>query len=169
MQWCEVPVFKSKYPAIKNSPKKTVAQRKISLASLFSVYINMTEEERMKLYKETRGVVEGGGHITQLHWIIQSILNRWHLVLSCAHPQSCLTLCDPMDCSSSNHRVFQAKILEWIAISLTTGSSQPRDGTQVSSSPALQVGSLPIEPSGKPPIGGIFILQSMCNMTFILF
>ena len=71
MQWCEVPVFKSKYPAIKNSPKRTAAKSKISLASLFLVYIDMNEEERMELYKETRGVVEGGGHITQRHWITQ--------------------------------------------------------------------------------------------------
>lgn len=62
-----MPVFKSKYPAIKNSSKRTVAQSKICLASLFLVYIDMNEEERMKLYKETRDVVEGGGRITQLH------------------------------------------------------------------------------------------------------
>ena len=49
--------------------------------------------------------------------------------------QSCLTLCDPMDCSppgSSVHGVFQARILEWGAISFSRGSSQPRDQTWVS-------------------------------------
>ena len=49
--------------------------------------------------------------------------------------QSCPTLCDPMDCSppgSSVHGIFQARILEWVAISFSRGSSQPRDGTQVS-------------------------------------
>ena len=49
--------------------------------------------------------------------------------------QSCLTLCDPMDCSPSGSSVrviFQARILEWVAISFTSGSSQPRDQTQVS-------------------------------------
>ena len=49
--------------------------------------------------------------------------------------QLCLTLCDPMDCSlpgSSVHGIFQARILEWIAISFSRGSSQPRDQTQVS-------------------------------------
>ena len=49
--------------------------------------------------------------------------------------QSCLTLCDPMDCSlpgSSIHEILQARILECIAISLSRGSSQPRDLTQVS-------------------------------------
>ena len=49
--------------------------------------------------------------------------------------QSCLTLCDPMDCSppgSSVHGIFQARVLEWVAISFSRGSSQPRDRTQVS-------------------------------------
>ena len=49
--------------------------------------------------------------------------------------QLCLTLCDPMDCSlpgSSVHRIFQARVLEWAAISFSRGSSQPRDWTQVS-------------------------------------
>ena len=40
--------------------------------------------------------------------------------------QSCPTLCDPMDCSllgSSIHGIFQVRILEWVAISFSTGSS----------------------------------------------
>ena len=49
--------------------------------------------------------------------------------------QLCLTVCEPMDCSppgSSVHVILQARILEWTAIPLTKGSSQPTDGTQVS-------------------------------------
>ena len=49
--------------------------------------------------------------------------------------QSCPTLCDPMDCSplgSSVHGILQARILEWIAIPFSRGSSWPRDRTQVS-------------------------------------
>ena len=49
--------------------------------------------------------------------------------------QSCPTLCDPMGCSlpgSSIHGIFQAIVLEWIAISFSRGSSQPRDQTRVS-------------------------------------
>ena len=49
--------------------------------------------------------------------------------------QSCLTLCSPMDCSlpgSSVHGIFQAIVLEWIAISFSSGSSRPRDRTRVS-------------------------------------
>ena len=49
--------------------------------------------------------------------------------------QSCLTLCDPVNCGppgSSVCGIFQARILEWVAISYSQGSSPPRDGTHVS-------------------------------------
>ena len=49
--------------------------------------------------------------------------------------QSCLTLCDPMDCSppvSSVHGIFRARNLERVAISNSRGSSGPRDQTHVS-------------------------------------
>ena len=49
--------------------------------------------------------------------------------------KSYLTLCDPMDCSlpgSSVHGIFQTRILEWVAISFSRGSSPPRDWTCVS-------------------------------------
>ena len=49
--------------------------------------------------------------------------------------QFCLTLCDPTDGSlpgSTVHRIFQARILEWAAISFSSGPSQPRDQTWVS-------------------------------------
>ena len=48
--------------------------------------------------------------------------------------QSCPTLCDPVDCSlpgSSIHGIFQARVLEWVAISFSRGSSQPRDQSRV--------------------------------------
>ena len=47
----------------------------------------------------------------------------------------CLTLSDAMDCSlpgSSVHWILQERILEWVAIPFSRGSSQPRDRTQVS-------------------------------------
>ena len=49
--------------------------------------------------------------------------------------QSYLILCDPTDYSlpgSSVHRILQAGVLEWVAIPLVRGSSQPRDRIQVS-------------------------------------
>ena len=48
---------------------------------------------------------------------------------------SCLTLCNPMDCSFpsfSVHEILQARVLEWVAISFSRGSSLPRDWTLVS-------------------------------------
>ena len=43
--------------------------------------------------------------------------------------QSCLTLCDPKDCSppgSSVHGIFQARLLEWVAMPSSRGSSRLR-------------------------------------------
>ena len=44
--------------------------------------------------------------------------------------QSCPVLCDPMDYTI--HGILQARILEWAAVLFSRGSSQPRNGTQVS-------------------------------------
>ena len=44
--------------------------------------------------------------------------------------QSCPTLCDPMDCTA--HGTLKTRILEWVAISFSRASSQPRDRTYVS-------------------------------------
>ena len=63
--------------------------------------------------------------------------------------QSCLTLCDPMDCSSpgfSVHGILLARILGWVAIPFSRGSSQPRDQ---STSPSLQADSLPLSHQGS--------------------
>ena len=49
----------------------------------------------------------------------------------------------------SVHGNFQTRILEWVAISYSRGSSLPRDWTQVSCIAALQVDSLPAEPRGN--------------------
>ena len=51
--------------------------------------------------------------------------------------QSCLTLCDPMDCSiphSSIHGIFQARVLEWVAISLAIQSVSQFSHSVVSNS-----------------------------------
>ena len=67
--------------------------------------------------------------------------------------QSCPALCGPMDYSlpgSSVHGILQARILEWVAISFSRGSSQPRDRTTSISAPALQAGSLLLSHWGSP-------------------
>ena len=62
-------------------------------------------------------------------------VNKWVLKWSEEVAQSCPPLCDPMDCSlpdSSIYGIFQARVLEWVAISFSRASSQPRDRTRVS-------------------------------------
>ena len=69
------------------------------------------------------------------HWVTQKAKKGYRKGKESEVAQSCLTLCDPMDCSlpgPSAHGIFQAIVLEWIAISFSSGSSRPRDGTQVS-------------------------------------
>ena len=66
--------------------------------------------------------------------------------------QLCPTLCDSMNCSlpgSSVHGIFQAIVLEWIAISFSRGSSRPRDRTRVSRIVDRHFTALPSEPPGK--------------------
>ena len=56
------------------------------------------------------------------------------------HAQLCPIHCDPIDCSppgSSVHGIFQARILEWVAISFSRGPSQPKYWTRIFMSPAL--------------------------------
>ena len=75
-----------------------------------------------------------------VRYLIRQLLNSIHgaigrmLLCCCWVAKSCPTLCDPIDCSppvSSVHGIFQARILEWIAISFSRESSQPRDQTHV--------------------------------------
>ena len=75
-----------------------------------------------------------------------AILSEWVSEVAQLYP----TLCDPMDCSlqgSSVHEIFQARVLEWVAISFSR--DLPNRGTE-SKSPALQADALPSEPPGKP-------------------
>ena len=67
--------------------------------------------------------------------------------------QLCPTLCDPMDLSppgSSVHGIFLVRILEWVVISFSRGSSQPRDQTHVSCLSCTAGGFYTTEPQTKP-------------------
>ena len=67
--------------------------------------------------------------------LFQNCVNRTALYVKWSEVQSCLTLCNPVDCSLpgfSIHGIFQARILEWVAISFSRGSSRPRNQTRVS-------------------------------------
>ena len=72
---------------------------------------------------------------------------------ACSAAQLCLTLCSPMDCSppgSSVHGVFQAKVLEWVAISYSRRSSGPRDWTWVFCASYVASRFFTTVPPGKP-------------------
>ena len=67
--------------------------------------------------------------------------------------QLCPTLCDPMDCSppgSSVHGIFQARILEWAAISYSRGSSWPKDQTCICCISCIAGRFFITLPPGKP-------------------
>ena len=86
---------------------------------------------------------------TLAHWCFFSYLflllilhEKWvYWASAMLSHQSCPTLCDPLDSNppcSSVHGIFQARILEWLAISFFRASSQPRNKPASPVSPALQ-------------------------------
>ena len=90
----------------------------------FELKLGLTSSSLL-LVKTSWGVVFSNGVIRDF----------WHSVEFSSVPQSCPTLCDPMDCSppsSSVHGILQARILEWVATAFSRGSSWPRDWTHVS-------------------------------------
>ena len=81
--------------------------------------------------------------------------------------QSRPTLSDPMDCSppgSSVHGIFQATVLEWVAISFSRGSSQRRDRTQVS---RITGRRFPVSATRKPDLGNGGKGRGVCRQSWI--
>ena len=104
-------------------------------------YTNQVEKEFQRV-RGDGGPTRGPKGESRLHRLNSHLMNYKTLGNTFNHTnvriseskvaQSCPTLCDPMDCSppgSSVHGVFQARILEWVAISFSRGSSQPRSPT----------------------------------------
>ena len=87
-------------------------------------------------------------HITQIYFCVSTVFLpflKWKVKV----PQSCPTICDPVDCSlpgSSVHGIFQAWILEWVLF--PSPGDVPNPGIEPRS-PALQADSSPSEPPGK--------------------
>ena len=72
--------------------------------------------------------------------------------------------CDPMDCSppgSSVHGILHVRLLEWVAISFSRGSSWPGNEPQT---PALQADSLPTELWGQPQHSAWYTVDVEWNM-----
>ena len=100
-----------------------------NLISKFVLLVRVYFHVKMIFYFLTNGlIIEVFTHVDK-----QSLF----FVPSCGRAkslQSCLTLCDPLDCSppgSSVHGIIQVRILEWVAMSSSRESSQPRDQTCV--------------------------------------
>ena len=95
-----------------------------------------------------------------------------HKTIICAYVhakslQSCPALRNSMHCNppgSSVHGILQAKILEWIAMPSSRGSSQPRDQTCASCSCYIAGGFFTTEPLGKPKT----VTASICSMLHLV-
>ena len=88
-----------------------------------------------------------GFQIKTLHFIFSL---KWSEVKVA---QSCLTLCDPMECSpsgSSVHEILQARILEWIAFPPLGDLPHPGMEPASAEAPALQADLLPLSHQGSP-------------------
>ena len=73
-------------------------------------------------------------------------------VCTCSVSQSCLILCDPMDCSLSHsfvHQIFQARVLEWVAFSYPGNLPSPGIESTSLVSPTLSFGFFTTAPPGK--------------------
>ena len=101
--------------------------------------------------EESSGLQSIGSHRVRYDWTAHTFTFSGHQALSlCSISQLCLTLCDPLDYSlpgSPVHGILQARILEWVAISSSRGSSQPRIKLTSPVSP-LQV-VLPLSHQGR--------------------
>ena len=106
-----------------------------------SMVSSLAENHCSRDYKTLLGFTV---HVTTMSWVMCIIYFTAYIyygpyssICGCVYSvtESCLTLCSPMDCSSpgsSVHGTLQARILEWVAMPSSRGSSQPKDWTQVS-------------------------------------
>ena len=99
--------------------------------------------------------------VCNTHWMSTSdmeekAVEKWKCNTRLCYVLSCFShvwLCDPMDCSppgSSVHGILQVRILEWVAIRFSRGSSWPRDWTCISCSSCIAGRLFTSEPPGKP-------------------
>ena len=87
---------------------------------------------------------------THLAWVCVRYVNLDKYIL-CVCAQSCLTFCILLDYGppdSSIAGILQARILEWVAVSSSRRSFQPRGRTRISCVSCIRASSLPTEPSG---------------------
>ena len=114
--------------------------QKILVVLLLLLLLFLTIQENTRA-QESLTAIQFPSHT---HWgrfiVFPNILKylKSQIVKKSELAQSCPTLCDPMDCSSPGSSVYgilQARILQWLAIPFSRGSSKPRDQTWVSCIP----------------------------------
>ena len=84
---------------------------------------------------------------------IKNVIHKTVYLLCAKSLQLCPTLCDPMVCSlpgSSVLGIFQARMLEWVAMPSSRGSSRSRSQTKVSNGSCIADRFFITEPPGKP-------------------
>ena len=98
------------------------------------------------------------------NWLIQN----WESESEVA--QLCPTLCDHMNCSlpgSSGHGIFQARVLEWVAISFFRGSFRPRNWTQVSCIAGRRFNIWPTRET--PKLGKEYVKAIYCHPAYLIY
>ena len=111
-------------------------------------------------------------------WVLQSLtINQSSHMVSqngccCLVAKSCLTLCNPMDCSlpgSYVHGILQARVLEWVSISSSWGSSQLKDQIHVSCGSPLAGRFFTTELPGKPNHKTVNVINLAVPTAWIMF
>ena len=88
--------------------------------------------------------------------------NSFSFAVLCLVTQSCPTLCDPMNCSLPlSLGILQARILEWVTMPFSRGSSQPRDRTQLFRIAGRFLPFEPLEKAMTTGRGSLSLLQGI--------
>ena len=104
-----------------------------------------------QVYENVLNITNPQGHANQNHKT--SSHTHQNVLCLCSVAQSHLTLCNPMDFSppgSSVHRIFRARILEWVAISFSSDLPDPGIEPMSLASPTLAGSFFTTAPPGKP-------------------
>ena len=128
-------------------------------------YVNWEIPDVQAGFRKGRGTRD---QIVNIYWIIEKARefqkNIWSEVKVA---QLCLILCDLMDYIV--HGILQARILEWVAVPFSRGSSQPRDGTHVSHIAGGLVTSWDTREAHSYNSPGLFLFFSAMGLVFSVY